>query len=51
MKMRRQAEKFSRTTRCLILWWDTFLSVDVTNFSIKTIFKDNSVTQKRKIFS
>ena len=48
--MRRVAENFSRTTRCLICD-ETLLKVfDVTNFSIKKIYKNNLVTEKRIIF-
>ena len=49
--MRRVAENFSRTTRCLICDETLFKVFDVTNFSIKKIFKDNLVTQKRIILS
>ena len=50
MKMRRVAENFSRTTRCLICDETLFKVFDVTNFSIKKIYKNNLVTEKRIIF-
>ena len=48
--MRRVAENFSRTTRCLICDETLFKVFDVTNFSIKKIYKNNLVTEKRIIF-
>lgn len=48
--MRRVAENFSGTTRCLICDETLFKVFDVTNFSIKKIYKNNLVTEKRIIF-